>query len=190
MGVRHRYIDRRDWTRPVERTGRAMVLKDGAYAYRTDLLRLRAPGYGQLQDGTAGKIADDGWCWLTWMRPDYAWALTAMRDENGRWVQFYFDIVSAMGCDGDGRAWFEDCWLDIVAMPDGRVYLLDEDELEQALTQGETSENEAEAARKAAGELMEALPGQIGRLECFMERLYCAFDGQTEAYDGKKRVNV
>ena len=176
MGVKHRYIDRRDWQRLIERVGRGKTTPDGAFAYRTDLIRLTAPGYGQLGEGEGWRIADDGWCWLGWMRPDFPWALTAMRDENGDWVQFYFDIVSGMGCDSDGRAWFDDCWLDIVALPDGRVYLLDEDELEEALQNGEATAQEAENARKAAQELLKALPGSMENLRSFCERLYRSFD--------------
>lgn len=178
MGVKHRYIDRLEWKRPLQRLGCGRKEPDGAFAYRTDLVRLSAPGYGQLGDEALWKIADDGWCWLSWMRPDFSWALTAMRDENGRWVQFYFDIVSDMGCDGDGRAWFEDCWLDVVALPDGRVFLLDEDELAAALAAGEISAEGAEKARWAAAELLAGLPENMRRLEAFVEQLYASFTGE------------
>lgn len=178
MGVKHRYIDRRDWKRPLERICRGKAMPDGAYAFRTDLVRLSAPGYGQLGGTEKWRIADDGWCWLGWMRPDFPWALTAMRDENGKWVQFYFDIVSDMGCDADGRAWFEDCYLDIVLLPDGQVFLLDEDELAEALEKGEAAPEEAQKAREAAAELMRTLPEGVGRLEAFVQRLYDSFGGE------------
>lgn len=178
MGAKHRYIDRREWTRPVERRGRALQGSDGSFAYRTDLLRLREPAYGQLGEQGGWKIADDGWTWLSWMRPDLPWALTAMRDERGEWVQFYFDIVSGIGCDGDGRAWFEDCWLDVVVTADGSAYLLDEDELEEALAGGELTQEMARSAREAAAELMAAFPQGVERLAAFMQRLYAAFDAQ------------
>jgi len=176
MGVKHRYIDRRDWQRPLERICRGKEMPDGAYAFRTDLVRLSAPGYGQLGGKEKWRIADDGWCWLSWMRPDFPWALTAMRDENGDWVQFYFDIVSGMGCDADGRAWFDDCWLDVVVMADGRAFLLDEDELEGALAGGELSLEEAKGAKAAAAQLLRAFPEGVSRLREFMETLYRSFD--------------
>lgn len=178
MGVKHRYIDRRDWQRPLERICRGKEMPDGAYAFRTDLVRLSAPGYGQLGGKEKWRIADDGWCWLSWMRPDFPWALTAMRDENGDWVQFYFDIVSDMGCDDDGRAWFEDCYLDIVALPDGQAFLLDEDELAGALENGEVSRADVDRAKCAAEHLMKMLPAEIGRLCAFVRQLYADFDNE------------
>lgn len=176
MGIKHRYIDRKEWKRPQERIGRAKTGADGSYAYRTDLVRLREPAYGELEPGRKCLIADDGWTWLGWMRPDFPWALTAMMDENGCWVQFYFDIISDMGCDEDGRAWFDDCWLDIVVTADGTAYLLDEDELEEALGNGELTLDMARSARKAARELMLAFPQGIDELRGFMQRLYCSFE--------------
>ena len=178
MGVKHRYIDRKDWQRPLERICRGKKMPDGAFVFRTDLVRLSAPGYGQLGGDEKWLIADDGWCWLSWMRPDFPWALTAMRDEAGNWVQFYFDIVSGMGCDDDGRAWFEDCYLDIVALPDGQVFLLDEYELKEALENGEVSKADADRAKIAAEYLMQALPEGIGRLRAFVEELYAGFDAE------------
>jgi len=176
MGAKHRYIDRRDWHRPLERVGRAKRGADGSFAYRTDLLKMRDPAYGEAEKGVRSKIADDGWTWLGWMRPDFPWALTAMRDEKGDWVQFYFDIVSGMGCDADGRAWFDDCWLDVVVMADGRAFLLDEDELEGALAGGELSLEEAKGAKAAAAQLLRAFPEGVSRLREFMETLYRSFD--------------
>ena len=181
MGVKHRYIDRKDWKRPLERIGRAKNGADGSFAYRTDLIRLTAPGYGELESGQKCLIADDGWTWLGWMRPDFPWALTAMKDERGRWTQFYFDIVSGMGCDADGRAWFDDCWLDIVVTADGRAYLLDEDELEEAFQNGELTPQAAASARKAAEELLLAFPQGVEKLRAFMEQLYLSFDDAHES---------
>lgn len=176
MGVKHRYIDRRDWERPVERIGRALRMPDGAYAYRTDLTKLQSPAYGQLGGESRWKIADDGWCWLSWMRPDFSWALTAMRDEVRKWVQFYFDIVSEIGCDSDGRAYFEDCYLDVVVLPDGKTFLLDADELDDALRAGKVNSAQAENAHRAASELIAAFPNGVDRLCRFVQELYDAFE--------------
>ena len=171
MGVKHRYIDRRDWQRVTARADADRVLSDGAHAHLIRIDALTAPAYGSLG---AGKyvIADAGWHWLGWMRPDFPWALTAMRDSEGNWTQWYFDIVSGMGRDVDGRGWFEDCWLDIVVLPDGSAVLLDEDELEEALRTGEVTPEQAEAARRAAGELLAAFPGGIGKLREFTQKLF------------------
>lgn len=176
MGVKHRYIDRRDWKRPIERVCRGKTMPDGAYAYRTDLVRLTAPGQGFLPGVGPCKIADDGWCWLSWMRADFPWAMTAMLDENGQWVQAYFDIVSEIGCDEDGRAWFEDVWLDVVALPDGRVFLLDEDELDEAIANGEITPQDARIVRKNAQELVENLRGNTCKVFDFAKKLYESFD--------------
>ena len=177
MGVKHRYIDRRDWKRVTARRSLELALPDGGLAHRLDILDLTRPAWGSVVEGGENwRIADRGWCWLGWMRPDFPWALTAMRDEKGEWVQWYFDIVSGMGRDGDGRAWFEDCYLDVVVLPDGRAYLLDADEMEEARSAGLVTGAEYEAAWRAAKELLSAFPAAIGPLREKTQALWELFD--------------
>lgn len=173
MGVKHRYIDRRDWKRATERKSRAMTLPDGSFSHRLDIVRATSPAFGALFAGRSEYvIADTGWTWLSWMRGDYPWALTAMRNPNGVWTQWYFDIVSGMGADEDGRAWFDDMYLDVLVLPDGQTALLDEDELEAAFASGEITLSQRDEAREAANRLLSAFPRGIGPLAAFTKALY------------------
>ena len=187
MGAKHRYIDRRDWARVTRRRSAGLVLPDGAFAHRLDILAIAAPSWGSLGEGAdAWRIADEGWCWLGWMRPDLPWALTAMRDEKGAWVQWYFDIVSGMGCDADGRAWFEDCYLDVVALPDGRAVLLDADEMEDARRAGLVTPEEYAAAWRAARELLARFPAWIAPLREKTQALYDLFGAKPPFAEPEK----
>lgn len=175
MGARHRYIDRRDWHRVTERVCYSRSMPNGGWAFRTDILRVLAPGMGFLPGVGACMIANEGWRWTSFMRPDFPWALTVMSDEQGQWVQAYFDLITGMGCDADRRAWFTDAWLDVVALPDGRLFLLDEDELAQAVDAGEISPMQAEEVAQNAQRLLTSLSGAADRLFAFAQTLQESF---------------
>ena len=77
---------------------------------------------------------------------DYAWVqialeglpfwLTAMYDAQGRLLQIYFDITGGNQFEDPENPWFEDMYLDIVMNSRGELYVLDQDELDEALAAG------------------------------------------------------
>ena len=57
-------------------------------------------------------------------------------------------------------------------MPDGRLDLLDADELDEALQDGEITAEQHQMAHLWAQELMEELPQQLPKLKVFCEELF------------------
>jgi len=53
--------------------------------------------------------------------------------------------------------WFDDLFLDIVVLPTGEKLLLDEDELEEALDEGQITPRDSAMAQKTAARLMELI---------------------------------
>lgn len=115
-------------------------------------------------------IADSGFDWLQIAPQGENWWLTVMFDANGAIRQYYFDITRRNHLAG-ADSFFEDLLLDVVAAPDGRVELLDEDELDAALAAGVITAAEAAAARATAGRLLAEIPSAIGQLEAFCHQL-------------------
>ncbi len=62
-------------------------------------------------------------------------SLTTIFDPNDKIVQFYFDITKTTGRTEEGIPYFDDLFLDIVLIPGRPAFVLDEDELEEALEQ-------------------------------------------------------
>lgn len=81
-------------------------------------------------------IVDQGMRWLQIaLRDQYVW-LTAMFDRQDRLLQVYFDITNGNCLEDEEDPTFEDMYLDIVMEPDGMLYVLDQDELDEALQSG------------------------------------------------------
>lgn len=63
---------------------------------------------------------------------DESYAITGIFDENKELVELYFDMTKENG-DEDGRPYIVDIFLDLVITPANEKYVLDEDELDEAL---------------------------------------------------------
>jgi predicted RNA-binding protein associated with RNAse of E/G family len=83
--------------------------------------------------------------------------VTTMFDDKGQVVQWYIDICKIQGLTDQQVPWFDDLFLDIVVLPTGEKLLLDEDELEEALDEGQITPRDSAMAQKTAGRLMELI---------------------------------
>jgi uncharacterized protein len=101
-------------------------------------------------------IASDGFSWLQHFPKDQYYTVTTMMDDKGEIIQWYIDICHEIGIE-EGIPWMDDLFLDIVILPAGNVYLLDEDELEDALKSCIITEEMYNLAKRQASELMDLI---------------------------------
>lgn len=80
-------------------------------------------------------IANNGYSWLQHFPIGKKYSVTTMFDDKGEIVQWYIDICYKIGIE-DNIPWMDDLYLDIVVFPTREVVLLDEDELDVALSTG------------------------------------------------------
>lgn len=102
-------------------------------------------------------IVDDGYVWLQHFPDQGEVVLTATYDREGQLVQCYFDIVRTVGSTEEGIPYCDDLFLDVVALPNGEIYVLDEDELEEAYVTKEITLDEYELAKTRAIELVKSV---------------------------------
>jgi len=91
-------------------------------------------------------IADDDYSELIFLPDNENWQLTAIYDNHGKIIEWYFDITSKNAVDEDGNPYCDDLYLDAALMPDGRVLILDEDQLTNALSSGSISQQDFDMA--------------------------------------------
>lgn len=135
------------------------------------LLEVRAPLTVDY-DGEKIKIVDRNYKWLQFAFRDKNYWLSVMFDEKDHIVQYYFDITFGNIINSQGTSWFFDLYLDVVVQPDGRVLLLDRDELDEALSNGVINPSQHELACLTANRLMEMLHGGVTSLEAFCMKYY------------------
>lgn len=110
-------------------------------------------------------VADRGYLWMQHFPRGEHFVVTTMFDDKGRVVQWYIDVCKTQGLTDQQVPWFDDLYLDVVVLPSGEVFLLDEDELEEAVAVGDVTGKEAALARKTAGKLLSSIKG--GRFRYF-----------------------
>ncbi|WP_199620082.1 DUF402 domain-containing protein [Paenibacillus alkalitolerans] len=102
-------------------------------------------------------IADDGYVWMQHFPINMNYVLTSSYDAEGNIVQWYFDIVKRVGTTETGVPYCDDLYLHVVVLPGGGVYLLDEDELKEALLRNIIGNDDYSLAYNAANRLMKEL---------------------------------
>lgn len=102
--------------------------------------------------GETLRLADDGYCWMTGLERNADYAVTMAYDPQENVVQCYIDVLAGEGVDEQGP-YMEDCYLDILMLPDGRHELIDVEELEEALQQGQVTQGQYDAAWATARRL-------------------------------------
>lgn len=101
-------------------------------------------------------IADKDYCWLQIALKDQFFWITAMYDNGGQLVEVYFDITNGNRFDEPDNPCFLDMYLDIVLAGDN-LQVLDQDELEEALENGDITRGEYNHAQAVCRELYDYL---------------------------------
>ena len=158
-----RSAGRSDWERILAR--RFAVKRINTPEYHGSATLLRIDEVSEPLYVTFGEqricIVDRGYDWLQHFPDGAHYALLAAFDERGELVQWYIDVVGRVGVDERGVPWYEDLYLDIVISPQGETLLLDVDELDEALRQGEVPQSQYNFAWHEASVLLDALEADM-----------------------------
>lgn len=165
--MKRKRADRPGWRR-VKRMGYqekwVEALSFTGYAVRLTLDEVVEPAYMSV-GGKTLCVGDRGYVYLQYFPHGQAYAVTKMLDELGNTIQWYIDICKAHGKDQRGHIWYDDLYLDIVVLPQGEVYLLDQDELDEALEKKVISADEHRFASETADALLKRI--HAGEREVF-----------------------
>lgn len=151
-----RDMRRSDWHRILERkyTVSPCVFQDlEGVVSLLQIQKVTEPLLVPGEDGKKVLIADAGYSWLqVAFKEQFFWA-TVMFDAKGEFMQGYFDITGGNTFEDMENPRFQDMYLDLVLLGDGRILVLDRDELDGALEQREISEEQYQQTVKAGERL-------------------------------------
>ena len=120
-------------------------------------------------------IADNGYSELTFLADDENWKITAIYDNHQAIVEWYFDITRKNAVDENGNPYCDDLYLDVALLPDGHMLILDEDELENALNNGNISQQDFDMAHEVLKKLIDEKIIDVAYMESFCARLLTLF---------------
>lgn len=155
--VIRKYADRADWGRIVEKRFTVFpkqTIGFSGYVALYEMLKVKEPLYKQY-DGNRLCIVSDGYKWLQHFPECAHYVLTSMYDDCGRIIQWYVDICKSQGITEKGVPWYDDLYLDLTLLPSGKIFILDEEELKDALGQGIISQDDYDLAWRTAEQVMD-----------------------------------
>lgn len=117
---------------------------------------VREPLVMEFADGPVC-VADKGYMWLQHFPQGANYTITANFNAQGEIVRWYVDMCKPYFLDQDGVLWFDDLYLDLDISPSWAIELLDVEELDEALAQGEVTSLEYEIAWREANRVITAI---------------------------------
>ncbi len=167
MSLSTRTMSRSNWPRVTDKAYTYMMIDDQLFKGATGLIKINEidEPATKVYDNIPVKIIDKGYYWLQIGPEDQNYWITVMYNELEEIVQYYFDITDSNTILDNGESWFYDLMLDIVVLPDGKRFLLDEDELVQALNDNVITPEQYDKAYLTAYKIMDQLDGRVASLK-------------------------
>lgn len=165
MKIKHKLASRPSWSRIIEKDYKCTYVdipEFKGYVTELRLLKVKKPLYVFMHRNKL-KVADDGYVWYMLFPDDEHYSLTAMADNEGNFVQFYFDIVFKNELNEDGIPGFDDLFLDVVFTKNDSI-LLDEEDLSAALREGLVDPDTADLAYFTAMRILNQTEGHYDDL--------------------------
>ena len=119
-------------------------------------------------------IKDNDYEWIEVYPNNGKYAFTIMFDDKGNLIEWYFDIAKKIGIK-NGIPYEDDLYLDMVITPEGEEFLLDEDELIDALNKGDITKEDIDEAYKSLKHLEEKYASNYDYLLELTNYLYGMF---------------
>ncbi|MBO1624372.1 DUF402 domain-containing protein [Bacillus arachidis] len=153
--MKRKHGDGSSWNRLIEKTYEVKRIEQGMLGILR-IQKVKEPSYKKYNDRELC-IVDAGYTWVQYFINDKNFAITAMLNEKKELVQYYIDVAKEYKIDERGMPYFDDLYLDVVLLPNEDIYLLDEDELEEAYRDGDISKEEYNEAVDTAKWLIEVI---------------------------------
>lgn len=93
-------------------------------------------------------------------------------DENEKVLLWYIDMIAKQGIDVDGVPYFDDLYLDLVFYPDGTIIVDDMEELEEALSKKDITQEQFDLAIETSHRLQREMLSNIFSFTEYTRRCY------------------
>lgn len=117
-------------------------------------------------------VCDRGRKWLSILPRNDWYCITAMMDEEGKILSWYIDMIAEQGVDADGVPYFDDLYLDLVVYPDGTIVVDDMDELEEALSKKDITQEQFDIAIETSQRLQRGILSDISSFIEYTRKCY------------------
>ena len=164
--LKRRFADARGHRNIIDKVYKNIKVNTEEFEGNISLLKINKVKNAWFVDEENRCILNDRYSWLEIYPKNKNYCITAMYDENGKISEWYFDVARQLGVE-NGVPFEDDLFLDVVVVPDGRIHLLDEDELKEAYENNIISKDEFDMAYEIANKMLNIKEKDIERLREF-----------------------
>lgn len=171
--MKTKYLDKRKWRR-LKRASYKEVMT--SYQGRKVLIgallikEVKAPLIVKIIDREV-LVADNYFKWIQIMPEDTNYSMTVMYNNKDEVVQYYFDINRSHTLEL-GKARREDMYLDVLALPDGRCEIVDEEDVVRALKNKKMTEADKDFAYEIANQLISRIQNNFSQFKDLAQFAY------------------
>lgn len=153
-----KHADRADWHRVTDRDYICKFVDETDFKGYITLLSIYKVKEPLIINNNEQQItlADDGYYWMQHFPVGANYCVTTMFNKEKEVIQWYFDISKCVGVSEQGVPYWDDLYLDLVVYPNGDFYVLDEDELQEALVNNEIDGHDYRLANETLNKLLSA----------------------------------
>lgn len=173
MIIKKKYMNKENWKRLIDKKYVTMDIIENnkiiGVASLIHILNLTSPCYKNYEDIPI-KIADKNYYWLQiGLKSENYW-ITVMYDNNKEIIQYYIDITLKNFINENPG--FYDIFLDIVKLNNGKIFILDEDEIMAALNEKLITKVEYDNAYKCVKMLKILLDKKDNKIELLCNKYF------------------
>ena len=156
MELYNKSLNRDEFTIITKKNNKSMIVDSEEFCGTIGYLKMLDVKKTGIVKTNFGEIivADKGYVWLQFAPKNKHHWITVMFDDNGKLIQIYFDITKENIFDDETNPYFIDMKLDVVIIADNDPYVIDQDELEEALKENLITVDEYNLALKEADEII------------------------------------
>lgn len=166
--MKRRYADARNSSDILESEFKNFYINDANFKGNISILRIKKVKQKWCVDEENRCILNDNYTWMEIYPTNKNYCITVMLDENKNIKEWYFDICKQNGVE-DGVPFEDDLYLDVVIVPDGRIHVLDEDELQEAFESEIITKEDIELAYNTKDLILKEYGQNIEKLKIFTE---------------------
>lgn len=172
--LKRKYANHPGWKRILSSENKQSFIHDKNFHGYISLYKMEevaTPLFVTYENNEPLCIADNGYTWLHQLPINQNFAVTTMFNENGQIVQWYIDICENIGLENN-IPYFDDLFLDIVILPSGEVFVLDQDELQESYQTKQITNAQYNLALDVLKKLQHLIKiGKLGLLNQSIEHL-------------------
>lgn len=169
--MKRRYADRRNHPDIVDKKLIVKKVDEDYFNGYITYLKIKETKKECFVDDENRCILANDYVWFNMYPVNENYCINAIMDNNDNIVQWYFDVSKYIGVE-DGVPYEDDLYLDVVIVPNGKINLLDEDELDDAFNNGDITKEDYSLAYEVRKYILDTYGNNIPYLEDLTNKLF------------------